>query len=69
MTPRYFDSANAWRTWLEANHATASELLVGFHKRHTARPSLSWRRLAKLIEVSAKQKRLDHLVPRAKRTP
>ena len=28
--------------WLEANHATATELWVGYHKKSTGRPSLTW---------------------------
>jgi uncharacterized protein YdeI (YjbR/CyaY-like superfamily) len=42
MSPKYFASAAEFRRWLKANHATATELLVGFHKRATGRPSLTW---------------------------
>jgi uncharacterized protein YdeI (YjbR/CyaY-like superfamily) len=38
----YFGSPAAFRRWLEANHAKASELLVGYWKRETGRPSLTW---------------------------
>jgi uncharacterized protein YdeI (YjbR/CyaY-like superfamily) len=38
----FFESPGEFRGWLEANHETAAELLVGFHKRSTARPSLTW---------------------------
>ena len=30
------------RDWLDANHATAAELWVGYHRKATGRPSLSW---------------------------
>lgn len=40
--PRFFAGPAAFRAWLERHHRTASELLVGFHKRHTGRPSLTW---------------------------
>jgi uncharacterized protein YdeI (YjbR/CyaY-like superfamily) len=30
------------RAWLEENHDRASELWVGFHKRGTGRPSITW---------------------------
>jgi uncharacterized protein YdeI (YjbR/CyaY-like superfamily) len=40
--PFFFDSAGAFREWLEANHENAVAVLVGFHKRHTSRPSLTW---------------------------
>jgi uncharacterized protein YdeI (YjbR/CyaY-like superfamily) len=38
----YFASATEWRAWLAANHESATELLVGFHKTRTGRPTLTW---------------------------
>ena len=43
MHPRYFATPAKWRAWLEKHHATALELWVGFHKRGSGRPSLTWR--------------------------
>jgi uncharacterized protein YdeI (YjbR/CyaY-like superfamily) len=40
--PIYFASANEFGAWLDAHHASATELLVGFHKRKTGRSSLTW---------------------------
>ena len=40
--PRYFRSPGAFRSWLEKNHAKADELLVGFYKKGTGKPSLTW---------------------------
>ena len=40
--PRFFEDNLAFRTWLSANAATASELLVGFHKVGTGSPCMSW---------------------------
>ena len=40
--PVFFASPEAFRRWLEENHASAKELLVGFHKVHTGKPSLTW---------------------------
>ncbi|MGI8623254.1 MAG: YdeI/OmpD-associated family protein [Solirubrobacteraceae bacterium] len=40
--PIYFTSPEEWRAWLQANHATQTELWVGYHKTHTQRPSLTW---------------------------
>ncbi len=40
--PRFFATPAAWRAWLEANHATKDELLVGFHKRGSGKPSITW---------------------------
>jgi uncharacterized protein YdeI (YjbR/CyaY-like superfamily) len=40
--PIFFASPAEWRAWLEANHATATEVWVGYHKAHTGRQSLTW---------------------------
>jgi uncharacterized protein YdeI (YjbR/CyaY-like superfamily) len=42
MQPEWFDSPTAFRSWLVKNHETATELLVGFHKVRTGRPSMTW---------------------------
>jgi uncharacterized protein YdeI (YjbR/CyaY-like superfamily) len=38
----FFESPAEFRAWLEANHETATELWVGFHKKATGRPSMVW---------------------------
>jgi uncharacterized protein YdeI (YjbR/CyaY-like superfamily) len=38
----YFASPDEFRAWLEANHATERELLVGFHRKGTGKPSMTW---------------------------
>ena len=38
----FFATPEAFRAWLEANHETATELVVGFHKAATGRPSMTW---------------------------
>lgn len=40
--PRYFRSPEAFRQWLERHHDTADEIWVGFWKKHTGKPSLTW---------------------------
>jgi uncharacterized protein YdeI (YjbR/CyaY-like superfamily) len=40
--PVWFDSPAAFRAWLDEHHETATELLVGFHKVGTGRPSMTW---------------------------
>jgi uncharacterized protein YdeI (YjbR/CyaY-like superfamily) len=40
--PRYFRSPAEFRKWLEKNHAKADELVVGFHKKATGKPSMTW---------------------------
>jgi uncharacterized protein YdeI (YjbR/CyaY-like superfamily) len=38
----YFETPAELRAWFEAHHETATELWVGFHKKATGRPSLTW---------------------------
>ena len=38
----YFASAAEFRRWLKKNHAKAKELWVGFHKKATGKPSMTW---------------------------
>lgn len=40
--PTFFANAEAFRQWLEAHAGDATELLVGFHKVGSGRPSMSW---------------------------
>ena len=38
----YFPDAAALRAWFAGHAATADELHVGFYKRQTGKPSLTW---------------------------
>jgi uncharacterized protein YdeI (YjbR/CyaY-like superfamily) len=40
--PRFFRNAGEWRRWLEQNHAEVAELWVGYHKKATGKPSMTW---------------------------
>jgi uncharacterized protein YdeI (YjbR/CyaY-like superfamily) len=42
MTPRFFPTPAAFRRWLRRHHAESDALLVGFYKRGSGKPSLSW---------------------------
>lgn len=42
MKPTFFATADELREWLERNHATATELLVGLYKRGSGKPSITW---------------------------
>jgi uncharacterized protein YdeI (YjbR/CyaY-like superfamily) len=42
MKPKFFPLPVDWRKWLEENHATESELLVGFYKKGSGKPSITW---------------------------
>jgi uncharacterized protein YdeI (YjbR/CyaY-like superfamily) len=39
---RYFATLADWRDWLAAHHEAEDFLVVGFHKRATGVPSLTW---------------------------
>ena len=40
--PRYFPTPSAMRAWLNANHARGGEIWVGYYKKSTGRPSVTW---------------------------
>lgn len=42
MEPTFFKNAAAFRKWLQKNHEKEKELLVGFYKTTSGRPSMSW---------------------------
>jgi len=39
---KFFATPAHLRRWFERNHRTAGELWVGFHKKGTGRPSITW---------------------------
>ncbi|MFA6956332.1 MAG: YdeI/OmpD-associated family protein [Thermoanaerobaculia bacterium] len=41
-SPRFFENAAAFRAWLERNASREAELVVGFHKVGSGRPSMTW---------------------------
>jgi uncharacterized protein YdeI (YjbR/CyaY-like superfamily) len=42
MNPTFFRSPADLRKWFDEHHATATELLVGFHKKDSGKPSITW---------------------------
>ncbi len=40
--PRFFKTPTEFRAWLAKHHAMAAELLVGFHKKGSGKPSITW---------------------------
>ena len=42
MEPTFFATPDDFRAWLQVHHESATELLVGFHKKATGRPSITW---------------------------
>ena len=42
MKATFFPTPADFRAWFEKNHAKAPELLVGFYKRDSGKPSITW---------------------------
>jgi uncharacterized protein YdeI (YjbR/CyaY-like superfamily) len=42
MNPIFFENKQAFYSWLEENHTKAKELLVGYYKVSTGKPSMTW---------------------------
>ena len=39
---KFFPASSDFRKWLAKNHATASELWVGFYRKSSGKPSITW---------------------------
>ena len=42
MKPAFFPTPAEFRKWLQKNHTKETELLVGFYKVGSGKPSLTW---------------------------
>ena len=42
MSPKFFKTPSAFRKWLAAHHAKETALWVGFHKKNSGKPSITW---------------------------
>jgi uncharacterized protein YdeI (YjbR/CyaY-like superfamily) len=42
MKPTFFATPAKFRAWLEKHHDTTPELLVGFYKKGSGKPSITW---------------------------
>jgi uncharacterized protein YdeI (YjbR/CyaY-like superfamily) len=42
MEPTFFATPDEFRAWLAEHHEGSRELLVGFHKKGSGRPSITW---------------------------
>jgi uncharacterized protein YdeI (YjbR/CyaY-like superfamily) len=42
MTPTFFAKPSDFRKWLEKNHKKETELVVGFYKVDSGKPSMTW---------------------------
>ncbi len=42
VIPKFFKTPAAFRKWLATHHDSQKELLVGFYKKHSGKPSITW---------------------------
>ncbi len=42
MQAKFFPTPADWRAWLEQHHESETELWVGFYKKGTGKPSITW---------------------------
>jgi len=42
MKPAFFETPADFRRWLKENHASETELWVGFYKKSTGKPTITW---------------------------
>jgi uncharacterized protein YdeI (YjbR/CyaY-like superfamily) len=42
VKPTFFATPAAFRAWLKKHHKTADELIVGFYKKDSGKPSITW---------------------------
>lgn len=42
MKPTFFKTAADFRAWLKKHHKTESELIVGYYKKASGKPSITW---------------------------
>src|SRR6187549_3460083 len=42
VKPTFFETPAAFRAWLKKHHKTADELIVGFYRKDSGKPSITW---------------------------
>src|SRR5688572_22705243 len=42
LKPTFFPARAAFRAWLKKNHKTANELIVGYYRKDSGKPSITW---------------------------
>lgn len=42
LKPKFFKSQSDFRKWLETHHTSATELWVGYYKKDSGKPSITW---------------------------
>jgi uncharacterized protein YdeI (YjbR/CyaY-like superfamily) len=69
----FFDDAADFRSWLEANHETASELWMGLYKKHVPERGLMWEQAVREALcfgwIDSQAQRIDEDAVRQRWTP
>jgi uncharacterized protein YdeI (YjbR/CyaY-like superfamily) len=42
VNPQFFASPEQFRAWLQAHHEAETEVLVGYYKKRTGKPTMTW---------------------------
>lgn len=42
MKPMFFETPAGFRAWLKKHHKTATEIVVGFYRKDSGRPTITW---------------------------
>lgn len=42
MKPTFFKTPQEFRAWLKENHKTATEIVVGYYKKASGKPTMTW---------------------------
>ena len=42
MEPTFFENTAAFTAWMIENHLVSTELVVGFYKKDSGKPSITW---------------------------
>ncbi|GAC1651630.1 MAG: YdeI/OmpD-associated family protein [Gemmatimonadaceae bacterium] len=70
---RFFVDPDAWRRWLALHHETVTELCVGFYKKGTGKPSITWPEAVNVALcygwIDGVRKRIDETSYRIRFTP
>lgn len=73
MKPAFFQTRPEFREWLEKNHATADELWVGYYKKDSGRPSMTWPESVDVALcygwIDGIRKSIDHISYKIRFTP
>jgi uncharacterized protein YdeI (YjbR/CyaY-like superfamily) len=63
MEPTFFATPARFRAWLKKHHKTADEVIVGFYRKDSGKPSITWQQAVdEVLCVRWSLRRLDKLI-------